>query len=223
MAKLFSACAEAAPDAIPRTQTARQSCGADWHPVCAAIGHSLGNAFAGNGLRFGHELLAQTARLATGGCLGPVARSAVGETSRGRSHRLVAYGHRFVLHSCSGIRSKTGPNPTDRARPGSKHHLATEAQGIPLALILTGANRNDVTQLLPLIEAIPPIRGKRGRPLSTPVVVQADRGYNHDKYRKPLHAAGIATQIPRRGEPHGSDLGQDPVSCQAHLRMAAQL
>lgn len=69
----------------------------------------------------------------------------------------------------------------------------TEAQGIPLALILTGANRNDVTQLLPLIEAIPPIRGKQGRPLSKPVVVQADRGYDHDKYRKPLHAAGIAT------------------------------
>jgi transposase len=84
----------------------------------------------------------------------------------------------------------------------------TEAQGIPLALILTGANRNDVTQLLPLIEAIPPIRGKRGRPLSKPVVVQADRGYDHDKYRKPLHAAGIATQIARRGEPHGSGLGK---------------
>ncbi len=93
-------------------------------------------------------------------------------------------------------------------RPGSKHHLVTEAQGIPLALILTGANRNDVTQLLPLIEAIPPIRGKRGRPLSKPVVVQADRGYDHDKYRKPLHAAGIATQIARRGEPHGSGLGK---------------
>jgi hypothetical protein len=43
-----------------------------------------------------------------------------------------------------------------------QHHLITEAQGIPLAVILTGANRNDVTQLLPLVEAIPPIRGKRG-------------------------------------------------------------
>ncbi|RQS43250.1 IS5 family transposase [Burkholderia sp. Bp8986] len=119
---------------------------------------------------------------------------------------------RVVIDSSSiravGSGPKTGPNPTDRARPGSKHHLVTEAQGIPLALILTGANRNDGTQLLPLIEAIPPIRGKRGRPLSKPVVVQADRGYDHDKYRKPLHAAGIATQIARRGEPHGSGLGK---------------
>ncbi|MGU7843995.1 IS5 family transposase [Burkholderia sp. AW33-5] len=119
---------------------------------------------------------------------------------------------RVVIDSSSiravGSGPKTGPNPTDRARPGSKPHLVTEAQGIPLALILKGANRNDVTQLLPLIEAIPPIRGKRGRPLSKPVVVQADRGYDHDKYRKPLHAAGIATQIARRGEPHGSGLGK---------------
>ena len=75
-------------------------------------------------------------------------------------------------------------------------------------MILTGANRHDVTQLLSLIEAIPPIRGKRGRPLSKPAIVQGDRGYDHDKYRRPLHAAGIRTQIARRGEPHGSGLGK---------------
>jgi hypothetical protein len=46
-----------------------------------------------------------------------------------------------------------GPSPVDRARPGSKHHLITEAHGIPLAVSLTGGNRNDVTQLIPLIDA----------------------------------------------------------------------
>lgn len=136
------------------------------------------------------------------------ARTSLGEASCCRSHRLVAHRRRFLVHSRRGGRSKTGPNPTDRARPGSKHHLITEAQGIPLAVILTGANRNDVTQLHALIEAIPPIRGKRGRPLSNPKLVQADRGYDHDKYRKPLHAAGITTAIARRGEPHGSGLGK---------------
>jgi hypothetical protein len=44
-----------------------------------------------------------------------------------------------------GAGEKTGPNPTDRARPGSKHHFITEAQGIPLAVILTGSNRSNVT------------------------------------------------------------------------------
>ncbi len=45
---------------------------------------------------------------------------------------------------------------------------ATDASGLPLAVILTGGNRNDVTQLLPLIDAIPPIRGLRGRPKQRP-------------------------------------------------------
>jgi DDE family transposase len=44
---------------------------------------------------------------------------------------------------------KTGPSPVDRARTGSKHHVITEAHGIPLAVSLTGDNRNDVTQLMP--------------------------------------------------------------------------
>ncbi|MEI5997873.1 IS5 family transposase [Paraburkholderia bengalensis] len=119
---------------------------------------------------------------------------------------------RVVVDSSSmravGAGQKTGPNPTDRARPGSKHHLITEAQGIPLAVILTGANRHDVTQLHALVDAIPPIAGKRGRPLSKPRIVQGDRGYDHDKYRRALHAAGIATEIARRGQPHGSGLGK---------------
>jgi transposase len=57
---------------------------------------------------------------------------------------------------------KTGASPVDRARPGSKHHLVCDARGIPLAISLTGGNDHDVTQLLPLIDAIPAVGGKRG-------------------------------------------------------------
>jgi Transposase DDE domain. len=59
-----------------------------------------------------------------------------------------------------------------------------------------------------LVDAIAPIAGKCGRPLSKPRIVQGDRGYDYDKYRRPLHAAGIVTEIARRGEPHGSGLGR---------------
>ncbi|MGF6735874.1 transposase [Paraburkholderia youngii] len=90
----------------------------------------------------------------------------------------------------------------------SKHHLATDANGTPIAAILTGANRNDVTQFVPLIEAIVPIGGRRGRPLSRPRRVYADRGYDHDKYRRALHERSIPTSSARRGHPHGSGLGK---------------
>ncbi|MFE2688585.1 IS5 family transposase [Streptomyces mirabilis] len=102
---------------------------------------------------------------------------------------------------------KTGPSPVDRARTGSKHHLITEAHGIPLAASLTGGNRNDVTQLMPLIEAVPPVRGRRGRPRRRPVRLYADRGYDHDKYRRQVRAVGITPVIARRGTEHGSGLG----------------
>jgi hypothetical protein len=58
--------------------------------------------------------------------------------------------------------------------------LITDAAGILLAVILTGGHRNDVTQLLPLLDAIPPIRGLRGRPRRRPGKVYADRGYDHN-------------------------------------------
>jgi hypothetical protein len=57
-----------------------------------------------------------------------------------------------------------------------RYHIVTDANGTPLAAILTGANVNDVKQWLPLIDAIPPIRGLRGHPLQGPSVVHADRG-----------------------------------------------
>lgn len=47
----------------------------------------------------------------------------------------------------------------DRRRPGSKHHLIVDANGVPLQVTVTGENRNDVTQLLSLVDAFPPIRG----------------------------------------------------------------
>ncbi|MER6421112.1 IS5 family transposase [Streptomyces sp. NPDC001137] len=102
---------------------------------------------------------------------------------------------------------KSGPSPVDRARPGSKHHLIVDAQGIPLAVSLTGGNRNDVTQLLPLIDKIPAVAGTVGRPRHRPDALLADRGYDHDKYRRLLWQRGIRPVIAERGQPHGSGLG----------------
>ncbi|MGC9670086.1 IS5 family transposase [Planosporangium sp. 12N6] len=102
---------------------------------------------------------------------------------------------------------KTGPSPVDRARTGSKHHVLTDAAGVPLAVGLTGAQRNDVTQLLPLIDQIPPVRGRRGRPRRRPDRLYADRGYDHDCYRRQVRGKGVRPVIGRRGAPHGSGLG----------------
>ncbi|MEU5414329.1 IS5 family transposase [Streptomyces clavifer] len=102
---------------------------------------------------------------------------------------------------------KSGPSPVDRARPGSKHHILVDGQGIPLAVSLTGGNRNDVTQLMPLLAKIPSVPGLVVRPRRRPDALFGDRGYDHDKYRRLVWARGIKPVIARRGVAHGSGLG----------------
>jgi transposase len=109
-----------------------------------------------------------------------------------RAHKIDWY--RALVDSAS-VRApsggrKTGPNPTDRRKAGSKHHVATDAQGVPLATILTGANRHDVTQLLPLLDKIPPVRGQPGRPRRRPKYVQGDRAYDSEPHRRALKKRG---------------------------------
>jgi len=64
-----------------------------------------------------------------------------------------------------------------------------------------------VTQLIPLVDAIPPIGGKPGAPLRKPKEVMGDRAYYDDNRRMTLSCRSIATWIAQRGAPHGSGLG----------------
>ncbi len=75
-------------------------------------------------------------------------------------------------------------------------------------MLLTEANRNDVTQLLPLLEAIPPIGGKPGAPKRKPALIQGDWGYDSEPLREALAARDIETQLARRYTEHGSGLGK---------------
>ena len=88
--------------------------------------------------------------------------------------------------------------------------MLVDASGIPLAVSLTGGNRNDVTQLIPLIEDLHrrPVTGKVGRPRQKPDRLLADRGYDHDKHRRLLRALGITPVIAKRGTANGSGLGR---------------
>jgi len=71
----------------------------------------------------------------------------------------------------------------------------------------TAANRHDVTQLLPLVDAIPHVRGKPGRPKQKPDALLADRGYDSEPHREELRARGIDPVIAKRRTENGSGLG----------------
>lgn len=75
-------------------------------------------------------------------------------------------------------------------------------------MTLTRGNRHDSTQLLPLVRAIPKIRGTRGRPWQRPRHLYGDRGYDSDPHRRSSRTMGITPRIARRNTEHGSGLGK---------------
>ncbi|MGE0377541.1 MAG: IS5 family transposase [Planctomycetaceae bacterium] len=103
---------------------------------------------------------------------------------------------------------KTGPHPTDRRKLGSKHHVVTDANGAPLNMTLTRANRPDVTQLLPLVDGIPPVAGRVGHPRQRPHALYAGRAYDSQPHRQQLRRRGIIPHLAKRNTEHGSGLGR---------------
>ncbi|MEW1584337.1 transposase [Micromonospora vinacea] len=96
-------------------------------------------------------------------------------------------------------RSRAAQNRSEPGRPPQarletpRHHRRGRH---PLAASLTGGNRHDVTQLLPLVDKIPPVRGIRGRPRQRPQRIYADRGYEYDCYRRDLCARASPSHHP---------------------------
>jgi transposase len=138
--------------------------------------------------------------LARGAAHRTASAGALGSRPRGRRQRLAPRHARG---------KKTGPNPTDRRKAGSKHHVLTDADGIPLVATLTAANRPDITQLIDLVDAMPVIGGRPGRPCRKPAMVQGDRGYDSERHRAELRQRGIVPLIAYRYRGgHGSGLGR---------------
>jgi transposase len=111
----------------------------------------------------------------------------------------------LILDSCS-VRAKrggdlTGPNPTDRGKRGTKYHIATDGDGVPVACIATAANVNDTLAFERLFLAAFAVMAR----IRT---VFADKGYDAEDHRELCRSFDIEPQIHKRGRPHGSGLGQ---------------
>lgn len=102
----------------------------------------------------------------------------------------------------------TGPSPVDRSRPGTKHTVMVNRQGVPLVIRTAGANASDYTQFLPVILGFPKVGGLPGRPKELPDEVYADRGYDSEPLRTLLRWLGIEPHIAKRRTEHGSGLGK---------------
>ncbi|MBN8749646.1 MAG: IS5 family transposase [Variovorax sp.] len=93
---------------------------------------------------------------------------------------------------------KTGKNPTDRGKIGTKRSLLTEGRGIPIGLAVEGANRNDFKMARQTIEGIPVRRPKPTK--ARPQGMCLDKGYDFDEVRELLAEFGFTAHIRPRGE-----------------------
>lgn len=83
-----------------------------------------------------------------------------------------------------------------------------ERQGIPLVIQHTAANVNETTLLPELVQAIPAIRQKQGRPRQRPHKLHADKGYDSLKNRTFLREHHILSRISRRNVDRSEKLGK---------------
>ena len=83
-----------------------------------------------------------------------------------------------------------------------------DRNGIPLACLLSGANRNDHLRLEAVLDAIPPIRRPRGRPRRRPAKLHADKAYDYPVSRRACRKRSIKARIARRGIESSQRLGR---------------
>lgn len=104
--------------------------------------------------------------------------------------------------------SLTGPNPVDRGKKGSKLHVLSEAQGLPLVVGVSGANLHDSQAFKPMILGIPAIRSRRGPRRRRPQKVRADKAYYSSEHLRWLRGRSLIPRIARPGIESGERLGR---------------
>lgn len=93
---------------------------------------------------------------------------------------------------------ETGPNPTDRAKSGVKRSLLTEGHGVPVGLVVAGANRPDMKLVK---DTVTSVVVKRPRPTKKrPQGMCLDKGYDYAEVRDTLKEFGFTAHIRARGE-----------------------
>jgi putative transposase len=96
------------------------------------------------------------------------------------------------------VGKKTGPNPTDRAKSGTKRSLLTEGAGVPLGVAVAGANRPDFKLGRETLESV-----NVDRPEPTPEEPQGlsvDKGYDYDEVRELAEEFHYTLHLRTRGE-----------------------
>lgn len=91
----------------------------------------------------------------------------------------------------------TGPNPTDRAKSGVKRSLLTEGHGVPVGVVVAGANRPDMKLVKDTVNSVVVTRPRPTK--KQPQGMCLDKGYDYAEVRDSLKEFGFTAHIRARG------------------------
>ena len=138
--------------AVPGTQAQHQPPSPHGHPVSTAAPK--------DGMRQRRDMLAEAAHLAGCRCLAGHPYPSAGRTAPRQRTRPVVCRGRLRERAGRGRGGETGANPTDRSQPGSKHHLATNANRAPVPHAATRRIGRAATSVPRAVPIAPSDRGE---------------------------------------------------------------
>ena len=120
-------------------------------------------------------------------------------------HRAADVARDLIADSC-WVRAKrggnlTGPNPTNRAKRGTKYDIGVNGDGLPVAYAARAANVNE-TLLFERLSRTAFVVMARVR------TAFADKSYDAESNCKLCRKHNAEPRIGKQGQPHGSGLGK---------------
>ena len=88
-----------------------------------------------------------------------------------------------------------GPNPTDRAKGGTKRSILVDGNGSPVSVVVDGANRHDKKLLEATIEQL-----QAPQPDDEEIHLCLDKGYDYPDMYQLVEMLGWISHIHARGE-----------------------
>ena len=93
----------------------------------------------------------------------------------------------------------TGPNPIDRGKLGTKRHMLTDQNGIPLSVVITAANVHDMKSAISVLDSIVVNRPSSKINKEKPNLC-LDKGYDFQEINDSVIKKGYLLHIQHRGE-----------------------
>jgi IS5 family transposase len=109
----------------------------------------------------------------------------------------------------------TGSNPTDRSKLGTKRHILTDKQGIPLSVVISSANTHDIKLVTGVIDNViirRPSSIYKNRKRRIRIQQQhlcLDKGYNSKHEEQELIKRGYILHIPLKKKKKGTNNEKD--------------